>query len=963
MSSPSNRSHFTLPSDDVYLEELIVKHQLVSFEFMMSLTDRQLKSQRPLFEVVSHVLDWITPEEHAYIVHLVSEIHPRPVRGDLLMQDTDQATLDPPEARRVGMLDPYVQRWLNENKMSEAIGSQRISRAPAEEAQWDRTSQHAQFLDMGTVVRGRTISGHHHLRTERQSVRDAQEPSMPSPVLKSRDAQSRYHVLEALGKGGTSDVWLVHDQHLGRKVALKLLRPSLPTMEERLQLESFEIEARVMSQLDHPGILPVFDFLDSEDVDRDVEGMVGHKTSSIGGYTMRVASYQSLSHHIDHNKLSLHELCDILKQVALTVEHAHKRGIIHRDLKPHNILLGDEGEVYLTDWGVCLLTEEHEDAHLMSDELRALLVGSPHFMAPEQTSSASKIDHRVDVYGLGATLYYGLTRQPPVNGYTLHQVLYAARHGHIIPPERFEDSADHTSSDHSGLPGGYSEDTYVDSTARRETGHSTSRPPGELSKICMRALKKRPSDRFQSARQFAEALERFLSGELERERRVELCTEAFNRGNWSKVRFEKIFHIQQEMSEKIREIKSRMSVASTPELKSELWSTEEKLETVTAPLEESFSKAVSAYREALSQDPHHTQSTQALVHLFWTRYEEAERRGDQDWMIYFEGQLREFAEPKNLEMLDGMSRISLPHLPDHAKIRVSTVQLNKYRTIETLYCERSTPLIEPLELPRGNFLITITHPETIEVKVPLEIKRAHIDTLQVRLPRRDAIPEGFTYIKDKWCLQTYPVTVQEYFQFLNSLDQECSAARAPRYYHTAYASPNEEGKYEAPFIDVEGDEWAPDWPVMLVSQRDAMAYAEWLAQELDKSIRLPTAEEWMSAAQGADQRPYPWGRAFDASLCSMRETQPGRPLPTRVGAYSSDRSPYGVYDMAGTIAQWTNSLCVGTDNYFRVMGAAFNSMSLLCELNQEIRARSTECMIHIGFRVALELDEDDFYQQ
>ena len=67
------------------------------------------------------------------------------------------------------------------------------------------------------------------------------------------------------------------------------------------------------------------------------------------------------------------------------------------------------------------------------------------------------------------------------------------------------------------------------------------------------------------------------------------------------------------------------------------------------------------------------------------------------------------------------------------------------------------------------------------------------------------------------------------------------------------------------------------------------------------------------------------------------------------------------YDMAGTIAQWTSSLCAGTDNYFRVMGAAFNSMSLLCEVTQEIRALDTDCMIHIGCRVTLELSDYDFY--
>jgi formylglycine-generating enzyme required for sulfatase activity len=92
----------------------------------------------------------------------------------------------------------------------------------------------------------------------------------------------------------------------------------------------------------------------------------------------------------------------------------------------------------------------------------------------------------------------------------------------------------------------------------------------------------------------------------------------------------------------------------------------------------------------------------------------------------------------------------------------------------------------------------------------------------------------------------------------------------------------------------------------------------------------------------------------------MRESVQGKPSPTKVGLYETDSSPYGVRDVAGTITQWSSSLWPGTTTDYRVMGAAFNSMDILCELNKEIRAPGNIGMLHTGFRVVLELKPEDF---
>ena len=144
---------------------------------------------------------------------------------------------------------------------------------------------------------------------------------------------------------------------------------------------------------------------------------------------------------------------------------------------------------------------------------------------------------------------------------------------------------------------------------------------------------------------------------------------------------------------------------------------------------------------------------------------------------------------------------------------------------------------------------------------------------------------------------------------------------------------------------------------MLVSHTDATAYAAWLSHKTDERYRLLTADEWIYAARGSDNRPYPWGYAFDSSLCHMRDSRPGRPVPAEVGTYPSDSSPYGLQDVAGNIAEWTDS--VRTDDLHVVAGAAFNSLPVMCQLDHNMSAPATSNLVHIGFRTLLEVQKND----
>jgi serine/threonine-protein kinase len=268
----------------------------------------------------------------------------------------------------------------------------------------------------------------------------------------------------------------------------------------------------------------------------------------------------------------------------------------------------------------------------------------------------------------------------------------------------------------------------------------------------------------------------------------------------------------------------------------------------------------------------------------------------------------------------------------------------------------------PLELGRGSYLLKIAAPDCAPVTVHHFLERGADDELQLTLPRLTAVPPGFLVIPSRsdtgealFAMQATPVTCGEYLSFLNALateDPALAASRAPRVGTVPYWKAREDGRYELPKADDEGDRWDPQWPVFMVNHDDAQAYAAWRSSLDGRTYRLPTAKEWLVAAQGGDQRPYPWGTQFDPSLCHMRDSRLGKPLPVPVGTYATDVSPYGVRDVAGNIAEWTSTRA-GKDT-FVVQGAAFNSLPVMCRLDYSMSAAGGRPLVHLGFRLLVE---------
>ncbi len=218
----------------------------------------------------------------------------------------------------------------------------------------------------------------------------------------------RYVVKAELGKGGMSVVYLANDPRFGRDVAIKVLPRSFE--DQTAARARFDREARVIAALEHPAIVPVYDFGEEDGQQYLV---------------MRHMSGGSMSDVLTYGRLNLSDAVRIARRIASALDEAHDGNIIHRDLKPGNILFDSHGDAFLTDFGIVKLYEG-ENAQSMTG---SVVLGTPAYMSPEQ-ALGKPIDRRSDVYALGAVLYEMLTGVPPYKGPTSVSVAMK----HVLEP-------------------------------------------------------------------------------------------------------------------------------------------------------------------------------------------------------------------------------------------------------------------------------------------------------------------------------------------------------------------------------------------------------------------------------------------------------------------------------------------------------------------------------------------------
>ena len=203
-----------------------------------------------------------------------------------------------------------------------------------------------------------------------------------------------YRIEEPIGQGGMGVVYLAHDVRLGRKVALKLMAPSL-ARDDRYRTR-FASESELAMSLEHPNVVPIHDA-------GEAEGRLYLAMRRVEGTDLRALLRRE-------GALAPARALAIVSQIAQALDAAHANGLVHRDVKPSNVLLDENEHVYLADFG--LTRRLSDEASLRGD---ALAVGTPAYVAPEQLEGRT-VDGRADIYSLGCLLYECLTGEPPFRG-------------------------------------------------------------------------------------------------------------------------------------------------------------------------------------------------------------------------------------------------------------------------------------------------------------------------------------------------------------------------------------------------------------------------------------------------------------------------------------------------------------------------------------------------------------------
>jgi serine/threonine protein kinase len=265
----------------------------------------------------------------------------------------------------------------------------------------------------------------------------------------------QYRIDRQLGSGGMATVYRAYHARLNRMVAIKVMHQAF--VQDRGFIARFEREAQIVASLEHPNIVPIYDFAEHE-------GQPYLVMKYIEGRTLKTLMERE-------DGVSLDLILRILPPLADALDYAHRRGVLHRDIKPSNIILDKDGTPYLTDFGLARLAQLGEST-LSSD----VLLGTPHYISPEQAQGQRDLDHRTDLYSFGIVIYELLVGRVPFSADTPFAVI----HDHIYRPVP--------------LPSSINPDI-----------------PPAVEKVLLKALAKAPGDRYESATALVQALRQAIA--------------------------------------------------------------------------------------------------------------------------------------------------------------------------------------------------------------------------------------------------------------------------------------------------------------------------------------------------------------------------------------------------------------------------------------------------------------------
>lgn len=291
---------------------------------------------------------------------------------------------------------------------------------------------------------------------EPPTVRDEEFPTRTLQTGEKVRYFGEYELLTEIARGGMGVVYRARQVRLNRVVALKMILAG--QFAGQADVQRFHTEAEAAAQLDHPGIVPIYEVGEHE----------GHHF-----FTMGFVDGGSLASRLVEGPLAPREAALLVQQIAEAVQYAHEHGVIHRDLKPANILLDRTGQPRISDFGLAKNTR-HDSGLTASGQV----MGTPGYMPPEQASgNANQVQEVADVYSVGAILYALLTGRPPFQADTVIDTLMQVTEREPVAPSALN-----------------------------------AKIPKDLETICLKCLEKDRRRRYPSARELAEELQRFLEG-------------------------------------------------------------------------------------------------------------------------------------------------------------------------------------------------------------------------------------------------------------------------------------------------------------------------------------------------------------------------------------------------------------------------------------------------------------------
>jgi formylglycine-generating enzyme required for sulfatase activity len=762
----------------------------------------------------------------------------------------------------------------------------------------------------------------------------------------------RHSIAHVLGVGGMGVVYEAYDPELDRRVALKVLTSSAAS--GGTLFARFFSEARVTARLEHSHIVPIYD------IANDGEGRVFMTMRKIEGLSLRelLDALRDRDEAMTARWTRLRLLHAFLK-VCEAIAYAHSRGVVHRDIKPANVMIGEFGEVLVVDWGIARVrTTQGETEWPRITPTDGAVIGTPGYMSPEQASGQlDAVDERSDLFSLGAILYELLAHAPAYRGATPFDILQQTLQGPPIAP--------HLRAPELSIP-------------------------EELSQICMRALAHDREQRFRSVPELSRAIEEFLEGTRRREAADALLARASE--SWQRY-----VTLGKEREELLAREKRHADVADAwaplserrelMEVRSELAS----LEPRRAKL---FGEVISLCENALANAGDYPPARAALAHAYLSRLAEAEEQRDVPSTVYYADRVQAYDDGQYQTLLAGTGSLTLHTDPPGAEVVCERFDQRGlvFTTIERTVLGR-TPLLD-VPLPMGSYLLTLKYPGKRDTNYPVHITRARAwssGERPVPLFSDDEIGASFAYVPHGpfacggdaeapgsdplrsvevhgFFMARFPVTLEEYVEFLNELhDRDPAEAwrRCPRSESSLREAegqylrrPRTGARYTLPEVDPDGNEWDPRWPAFGVSWNDAQAYAQWITAKSGAAHRLALEHEREKAARGADGRFFPWGDGFDRTLCKMGDSRRGRPKPEPVGAFPTDVSIYGVRDLAGSMRDWCGDADFDGDSSLRpVRGGSWNYDPRFCRAACRLGRAPWRVFAYNGFRLVRPLAE------